>query len=102
MNGSGPSGSLAKNGSVGGQFSVQTGQSIQVQYTGVRADNFQQWYNETKTITFSQQNGLFMLTTPWLGAGVQSGGTPTYGRCRNLTTGGAWQDFGQQIPAMYP
>lgn len=92
-------GQLAKNGTVGGQLIAQVGDSIQIQYFTTA------WFNETKTATSVTGSGISIsfFNSPFIGVPLSNFiGVPTFGRFRNLTTGGDWQDFGSSIPAVYP
>lgn len=92
-------GALYKNGVTGGQFSAQVGDSIQIQYFRVS------WFNETKTATSVTNSGLTIsfFNSPFTGIPLSNDiGSPLHARFRNLTTGSAWEDFGQQIPIVYP
>ena len=91
--------SLVKSGSIGGVFDASIGNSIQIQYS---INNV--WYNTTDTVTEYINNGLVIsFAGQWDGFGGSSTtSNPIFGRFRNLTTGGAWEDFGQQIPTVYP
>lgn len=91
-------GQMFKNSTTGGQIVANIGDSIQIQYFT------NAWYDETKTVTLSNGSGIsFDLNTPFAGFPTSNSiGTPIFGRFRNLTTGGNWLDYGQQIPVMYP
>lgn len=93
-------GSVSKNGTVGGQFFIQTGQTVQLQYYYNST-----WTTETKVVTISTNNGQVMTFpgNPLIGIPNNNFvGVPLFGRFRNLTTGGAWEDFGSQISPTYP
>lgn len=92
-------GQLVKNGTVGGQLVAQVGNSIQIQYFTTA------WFNETKTATSVTGSGISVsfFNSPFIGVPLSNFiGAPLFGRFRNLTTGGDWEDFGQQIPTAYP